>query len=165
MILNDYPEEQISNLINAIGKRVEEVNADQMKELGIDEDENPLIYITPAGILLHYQNDAVTRMTQNALSKQAILEIKDETNVAALEGLTNYYSDKYVEKNESITLFESVVQAIQNYNYRYTRVSVDGTTITAESLSDPTVKITGEINKEDGQIKWLDEENIEQDSR
>ncbi len=67
MILNEYPEEQISNLVDAIGKRIEKVNSDQMKELGIDENGNPLMYMIPGlGIYNQAQNTIQNSDIKNA---------------------------------------------------------------------------------------------------
>ena len=51
MFLNEYSQEQISNLMMAVINRIGEVNQDQMGELGLEESQNPLFMMTPLGML------------------------------------------------------------------------------------------------------------------
>ena len=43
MILNDYEEEQVNNFLKQVEERIKKVNKQQMEELGLKENENPLI--------------------------------------------------------------------------------------------------------------------------
>lgn len=45
MILNNYEEEQVSNFLAQVADRVKQVNQKQMEELGLQENENPLIQL------------------------------------------------------------------------------------------------------------------------
>lgn len=47
IILNNYSEEQLNNLMNSIGQRLTEVNKDQMEDLELEEMDNPLLYSNP----------------------------------------------------------------------------------------------------------------------
>ena len=47
IILNNYPEEQLKKLMNSIGQRLIEVNKTQMKDLELEELDNPLLYSNP----------------------------------------------------------------------------------------------------------------------
>lgn len=49
IILNEQEPEYITNLFNAIKTRIEEVNANQMEELGVEE--NPILYANPITML------------------------------------------------------------------------------------------------------------------
>ena len=49
-ILNDYGQEQVLPFLEQVGARIEEVNKNQMEELGLSEDQNPLILMMPAPI-------------------------------------------------------------------------------------------------------------------
>lgn len=48
MILTDYESEQVANFLNAVVQRITQVNKQQMEELGLQEDENPIIYMIPS---------------------------------------------------------------------------------------------------------------------
>lgn len=48
MILTDYESEQVANFLNAVVQRITQVNEQQMEELGLEEDENPIIYMIPS---------------------------------------------------------------------------------------------------------------------
>lgn len=48
MILTDYESEQVANFLNAVVQRITQVNKQQMEELGLEEDENPIIYMIPS---------------------------------------------------------------------------------------------------------------------
>ncbi len=43
MLLNNYEEEKVSNFLQQVGNRISQVNKSQMEELGLQENENPLI--------------------------------------------------------------------------------------------------------------------------
>ena len=47
LLLDDMEEEQRNTLLEAIQERIQSVNSQQMEELGLEEDENPLQYIVP----------------------------------------------------------------------------------------------------------------------
>ena len=48
MILTDYESEQVANFLNAVVQRITQVNEQQMEELGLEGDENPIIYMIPS---------------------------------------------------------------------------------------------------------------------
>ena len=52
MILTDYEQEQISNFITAVTERITAVNKQQMEQLGLKENENPIQYIIPMEIIM-----------------------------------------------------------------------------------------------------------------
>lgn len=48
LMLDDMSEEERSTFINAIIERIKNVTANQMQELGLEENENPLKYVVPS---------------------------------------------------------------------------------------------------------------------
>lgn len=48
LMLNEMGQEERNNFINAIIQRVQGVNKKQMEELGLEENENPLMYVIPS---------------------------------------------------------------------------------------------------------------------
>ena len=63
--LNTLEEEQRNNFMNSLEQRITEVNKKQMEELGVAEDENPLIYINP----LTYLYISIFNSAQNAITE------------------------------------------------------------------------------------------------
>ena len=57
LLLNDLENEQQSNLLQAIAERIQSVNKEQMEEMGLSENENPILYIIPQGLM--YSSNAV----------------------------------------------------------------------------------------------------------
>lgn len=74
LILNDYESETINNLTTAIIERLTSVNKEQMQELGLQEDENPIIYsnpITMSGIIIYNMaNEAINNSSLTDTEKQ-----------------------------------------------------------------------------------------------
>lgn len=69
-ILNDYGQEQVLPFLEQVGARIEEVNKNQMEELGLSEDQNPLILMMPAPIastiiLTNQINESFENMDEN----------------------------------------------------------------------------------------------------
>ena len=69
-ILNDYGQEQVLPFLEQVGARIEEVNKNQMEELGLSEDQNPLILMMPAPIastiiLTNQINESFEDMDEN----------------------------------------------------------------------------------------------------
>lgn len=48
MILTDYESEQVANFLTAVVQRITQVNEQQMEQLGLEGDENPIIYMIPS---------------------------------------------------------------------------------------------------------------------
>ena len=51
VFLNDHEGNVIMNFVMQLGEKILKVNKEQMQELGLEEDENPLIYSTPITML------------------------------------------------------------------------------------------------------------------
>lgn len=50
LFLNDYDEAQLTPFLTQVGTRFLTINKNQMAKLGLEEDENPLLYSTPIGL-------------------------------------------------------------------------------------------------------------------
>lgn len=68
MILNNYEEVQVSNFLEAVEERIVEVNRQQMEDLGLEENENPIQYAIPSiGTYMQAKqsmDDATSRMNE-----------------------------------------------------------------------------------------------------
>ena len=68
-VINTADKEYLKTLFEAIGKVFNAVNTNQMNELGLKPEQNPLIYATPVGYAIYSLNqviiDSVSGMTDN----------------------------------------------------------------------------------------------------
>ena len=147
MILNEYSQEQISNLMTAVTSRIVEVNQDQMQQLGVNQ--NPLLLSTP----ISYLGYLVYSQAQNTIESTNMQNLE-------IESFNNIFL-KY-EGKVSGTLVKSLIQAIdsQNASGYYTQISGDITDISqADEIKnnsyynvsfqyDSEVKISGIIIEE-----------------
>lgn len=69
MILTNYESEQVSNFLSAVGERLAQVNKQQMEELGLEEDENPIQYLIPNLGILSIEGELIG---QTILSEEQI---------------------------------------------------------------------------------------------
>ena len=116
MFLNEYSQEQISNLMTAVTSRIVEVNQDQMQQLGVNQ--NPLLLSTP----ISYLGYLVYSQAQNTIESTNMQNLE-------IESFNNIFL-KY-EGKVSGTLVKSLIQAIdsQNASGYYTQISGDITDI------------------------------------
>lgn len=68
LVLNDFEEEQVTNFLENVIQRIEEVNKQQMEELGLKEDENPLFYMTLSGLSRRTSTLPDTQMNEMMIS-------------------------------------------------------------------------------------------------
>ncbi len=88
MILNDYEEEQVSNFLGQVKERIEKVNQQQMEELGLQENENPLVQM-------------IMPLRQSLTYSQAAGAINNSSNISEIE--VNTFNQKF-ENYESTNL-------------------------------------------------------------
>ena len=69
MILTNYESEQVSNFLSAVGERLVQVNKQQMEELGLEENENPIQYLIPNLGILSIEGELIG---QTILSEEQI---------------------------------------------------------------------------------------------
>lgn len=63
MILNNYEEEQVTNFLEQVEERIQKVNKQQMEEIGLSENENPIIQLfTPllGGMIYNQASDVIS---------------------------------------------------------------------------------------------------------
>lgn len=105
-ILNDYGQEQVLPFLEQVGARIEEVNKNQMEELGLSEDQNPLILMMPAPIastiILTNQinesfEDIDENMDENTNEDINVAQAREanrllESNIIAQQAAQQYFS-------------------------------------------------------------------------
>ena len=74
IILNDQEEEYVSNLMGAIEQRLQAVNQEQMEQIGITSEQNPLNYIMPSIIVEKLTGNT----TGNNISEEEIATFNDK---------------------------------------------------------------------------------------
>lgn len=74
IILNDQEEEYVSNLMGAIEQRLQAVNQEQMEQIGITSEQNPLNYIMPNIIIEKLTGNT----TGNNVSEEEIATFNDK---------------------------------------------------------------------------------------
>lgn len=128
-----------------------------------------IVLLILAGVaiaMLSGDNGILTRASDSKVAN-FIGAKKDEVNMAAAEGITEYYEKKYVTENlESDTvqtLVETKITAVKTETEKDTKeditVTLDTTgathTVVISSKSKPDLNSTGTIH-EDGKITWVD---------
>ena len=183
MILNDYSQEQITNLMTAVGNRILEINEDQMQQLGVQYP--PILMMTPLGFLATvigntaqdaivdeiYLNDGENNTTDMVKFGEEIKNVdEDETRknrtasgkeTIMLEYnkcLTNYYANKYQNGEEGTN--ESLIEYILN-NIQSTEANEYITEIKENemitNLKDENGNIITATVAENGKIIWSDD--------
>lgn len=88
VILTNYKQAQVEKYLTQVGERLNTVNKKQMEELGLKENENPIIYMIPS---LYIYSSALSTINTSEVSNQEIIafnnkfEIYESTN---LQGVT-----------------------------------------------------------------------------
>ncbi len=88
MILNNYEEEQVKSFLGQVEERIQKVNKEQMEELGLKEEQNPIIqiisqYNLAEGSFVNSNNGKVTELEVNTFNQK--FENYQSTN---LQGVT-----------------------------------------------------------------------------
>ena len=143
MILTQYDTEKVESFLNAVIERVIQVNKQQMEELGLQEDENPIIYMIPSfGIY----SSSVSGINSTQMSEQEIntfnnkFEMYESTNLqgTTVKGLLstimtnnesesnnmkikeiNFNGEEYDASNENITFLRNDVQTTKYYRVEF----------------------------------------------
>ena len=143
MILTEYDTEKVESFLNAVIERVIQVNKEQMEELGLQEDENPIIYMIPS---LGIYSSSVTGINSTQMSEQAIntfnnkFEMYESTNLqgTTVKGLLstimtnnelennnmkikeiNFNGEEYDATDENITFLRNDVQTTNYYRVEF----------------------------------------------
>ena len=77
VILNNYDSQVLTKFLTQVGQRISDVNKKQMEELGLEEDENPIIYSNPITSL-------VEMFSQGLDDTESLLDTEIEYNYEEL---------------------------------------------------------------------------------
>ena len=88
VVLTNYDEETVNNFLLAVEQRITEVNANQMQQLGLTEEQNPLMRLVPS---LGSYTEALNNLNKPQVSEEDVttfnqkFEVYQSTN---LQGVT-----------------------------------------------------------------------------
>ena len=151
MILTDYESEQVSNFLSAVGERLVQVNKQQMEELGLEEDENPIQYLIPSLAMLSMSGDFIGQTTlteeeintfnskfenyegtnQQAQTVKGLLSTisrnnRDEENDDIKITELNFNGQEYEATEENITSIKNNMNIEKNYRIEFEKDSDTG---------------------------------------
>ena len=113
VVLSDASNEYIAALIVALKGKISEINSSQMQALGIQENENPLIYATPLGYTLYQMNNIINNVGEKV----------EEVSVEVFNA--QFLSYEGIQKGASIKSLVRVVNKSNESNTLHT-VSING---------------------------------------
>lgn len=145
MILNNYEEVQVSNFLEAVEERIVEVNRQQMEDLGLEENENPIKYIIPSleiySEAMGTSNQVTTKMSEIEISSfNNKFEVYTGTNQkgATVKGLLstialnnqsqdedrqiteiNFCGEEYEASEQNIVFIKEDVDLEKNYRIEF----------------------------------------------
>lgn len=147
-ILNDYGQEQVLPFLEQVGARIEEVNKNQMEELGLSEDQNPLILMMPAPIastiiLTNQINESFENMDENmdentnedinvAQAREANRLL--ESNIIAQQAAQQYFSG--TEVSDLLSMIVSNNTSIKDNEEMKISVTVEASNWDGENKPD-----------------------------
>lgn len=143
-ILNDYGQEQVLPFLEQVGARIEEVNKNQMEELGLSEDQNPLILMMPAPIastiiLTNQINESFENMDENTDEDINVAQAREanrllESNIIAQQAAQQYFSG--TEVSDLLSMIVSNNTSIKDNEEMQISVTVEASNWDGENKPD-----------------------------
>ncbi len=152
MVLTSYDNDTVNNFLTQVEQRITEVNATQMQELGISEDQNPLMYLIPN---LGTYTDIINNLSGPQVSEEDVatfnqkFEVYQSTN---LQGVTVRGLLSTIELNNEQ---EDVNRQIKEMNFNGEEYEVNGQNIAAlkeEVIAENYYRVEFERDQETGLI-------------
>lgn len=129
VFLNDYDAETITNFLSQVVTRLSEINKEQMSELGLQEDENPLIYSNPITMLVNVIADFASDTMNGSSSLQ-----NQEVNAF------NARFENYIGTDLKGSIVNSLIITVRNSNLseeeRTVTIILDGNILNEEERVD-----------------------------
>lgn len=143
-ILNDYGQEQVLPFLEQVGARIEEVNKNQMEELGLSEDQNPLILMMPVPIastiiLTNQINESFENMDENTNEDINVAQAREanrllESNIIAQQAAQQYFSG--TEVSDLLSMIVSNNTSIKDNEEMQISVTVEASNWDGENKPD-----------------------------
>ncbi len=150
-ILTNYEYDQVSNFLGAVTQRISQVNKQQMEELGLSENANPINYIIPSLGTYPQSYSSLNQMSSQmdeleVSTFNAVYEKYASTNQngAAVKGMLsqmvanneednklkieeiNFNGEEYEATQENITFIKTDVDVQKNYRVEFEKDSNTG---------------------------------------
>lgn len=125
IILNDEDEQYVSNLMGAIQERIISVNKLQMEELGLQESQNPILYIYPSMLLSTF----ITNQTDNQVTEIEVTEFNNKFTLyegTSQKGVTVRGLLSTIALNNGYDSTDSSSSTQENNNPKITEIHFDG---------------------------------------
>lgn len=152
MVLTNYDEETVNNFLMAVEQRLTEVNTEQMQELGLAEDQNPLMCLVPS---LGSYTEALNNLNKPQVTEEDVatfnqkFEVYQSTN---LQGVTVRGLLSTIELNNEQ---QSEDRQIKEINFNGEEYEVNGQNIAAikdEVVAESYYRVEFERDQETGLI-------------
>lgn len=144
VFLNDYDGSTIKTFLTNVGTKILEINKKQMEQLGLKEEENPLLYSNPLIMLM---------MSFNNLQSTPSLDLS--------ENEIQQFNDKFLQYeglNVSGSEVNALIKTVQNNNLmgevEIVEITLDGTDITEDVEIGNTYKVEAKYNQ-DGYVSEI----------
>lgn len=129
VFLNDYDAETITNFLSQVVTRLSDINKEQMSKLGLQEDENPLIYSNPITMLVNVIADFASDTMNGSSSLQ-----NQEVNAF------NARFENYIGTDLKGSIVNSLIITVRNSNLseeeRTVTIILDGNILNEEERVD-----------------------------
>ena len=151
-VLTSYDQETVNNFLIAVEQRLTEVNAQQMQELGIAEDQNPLMHLIPS---LGTYSEIINSLNEPQVSEEDVttfnqkFEVYQSTN---LQGVTVRGLLSTIELNNEQQADDRQIKEI---NFNGEEYEVNGQNIAAlkeEVVAENYYRVEFERDQETGLI-------------
>ena len=152
-VLTSYDEETVNTFLMAVNQRLTEVNTQQMQELGVTEDQNPLMLLIPS---LGTYSEMINNLSQPQVSEEDVatfnqkFEVYQSTN---LQGVTVRGLLSTIELNNEQQ--EEETRKIKEINFNGEEYEVNGQNIAAikqEVVAENYYRVEFERDQETGLI-------------
>lgn len=152
-VLTSYDEETVNTFLMAVNQRLTEVNTQQMQELGVPEDQNPLMLLIPS---LGTYSEMINNLSQPQVSEEDVatfnqkFEVYQSTN---LQGVTVRGLLSTIELNNEQQ--EEETRKIKEINFNGEEYEVNGQNIAAikqEVVAENYYRVEFERDQETGLI-------------
>ncbi len=114
ILLTNYEHDQVSNFLNAVRERIGQVNKQQMEQLGVEENKNPILYMMSMPTEISHSNNLIGNVLNEELQEEAVnsfnqkFEIYANTNQpgVTVKGLFSVISSNNAQEDNNMKIKE-----------------------------------------------------------
>jgi len=151
IFLNDHESEQVTNFISQVGEKLTQINKMQMEQLGLKEDENPLMYSNPVTILVvGFKND-MDDVIEN-VSAQEIQIFNNSLIMYEGEGVTGAYVNMMIQTVSNLNLSTE----LEGQSDNFVKLTLDGNPISdSENIETSKMYVVEAIYNDEGRVSEM----------